>query len=189
MIQDYSINMFRPGLKVIIFNEPCIIQNSKFVKPGKGQAFSRVKFKNIISGKIVETTFKSTDRLKKANVNDIKSIYLYNNNELWYFMNSKTFEEISITKKILNFKRFFLTPQCKCLLTIWKDRIISIILNNFVFLKVVKTTPSINKKSLNSNGIKLAVLSTGISIKVPKFIKINDIVKVDTRNCEYVSRL
>ncbi|MCW5197404.1 elongation factor P [Buchnera aphidicola] len=189
MTQDYSINKFKPGLKVIIFNQPCIIQNSKFVKPGKGQAFSRVKFKSLISGKIVESTFKSTDRLKKANVYDIKSIYLYNDNKFWYFINSKTFEEISVKKKILNTKRFFLTPQCKCLLTIWKNSIISIILDNFVYLKVIKTTPSVQKKSLNSSGIKLATLNTGISIKVPEFIKINDVIKIDTRTCLYISRL
>ncbi|CAL4317810.1 Elongation factor P [Buchnera aphidicola (Chaitophorus populicola)] len=189
MTKDYSINMFKPGLKVIIFNQPCIIQNSKFVKPGKGQAFARVKFKSIITGKIVETTFKSTDRLQKANVYDISSIYLYNDHKLWYFMNSKTFEEISIKKNILNSKRFFLTPQCKCILTLWKNNIISVILDNFVYLKVIKTTPSIKKKSLNSSGIKLAVLNTGISIKVPDFIKVDDIIKVDTRTCEYISRV
>ncbi|CAL4317779.1 Elongation factor P [Buchnera aphidicola (Chaitophorus sp. 3695)] len=189
MTQDYSINMLKSGLKVIIFNQPCIIQNSKFVKPGKGQAFARVKFKSILSGKIVETTFKSTDRLKKANVHDIKSIYLYNDHKLWYFINSITFEEISISKKILNSKRFFLTPQSKCLLTIWKNNTIAIVLENFVSLIVVKTTPALQKKSLNSSGIKLATLSTGISIKVPEFIKVNDLIKIDTRTCSYISRL
>ncbi|CAL4317741.1 Elongation factor P [Buchnera aphidicola (Periphyllus testudinaceus)] len=188
MTRSYSIHSFKPGLKVLIFNKPCIIQSSKFVKPGKGQAFSRVKFKNILSGKIVETTFKSTDVLKIADVQDIKVIYLYNDSIFWYFIDIKSFEEIIVSKEIVKLKSFWLIPQCKCYLTMWKKNVISIYVNNFINLKVIKTTSSIKKQSIN-NRMKKAILCTGVSIQVPYFININDIIKVDTRNKKYISRI
>ncbi|NIG99179.1 MAG: elongation factor P [Buchnera aphidicola (Periphyllus acericola)] len=187
MIREYSIHSLKPGLKVIIFKKPCVIQSSKFVKPGKGQAFSRVKFKNILSGKIVETTFKSTDFFKIANVKDVKVIYLYNNSAFWYFLDNKNFEEFIVTKKIIGIKRFWIIPQCKCSLTIWKNEVISISLKNFVYLKIEKTISIVKKNSINKN-MKSALLNTGISIKVPYFINVNDIIKIDTRTGKYVSR-
>ncbi|NIH16786.1 MAG: elongation factor P [Buchnera aphidicola (Periphyllus lyropictus)] len=188
MSKNYSINMFKPGLKVIIFKEPCIIKSSFFVKPGKGQAFSRLKFKSLLSGKIVETTFKSTDRLEKAEIKDLKAIYLYNNHSFWYFMDNTNFNEIIVSKDLLKNTRFWLIPQCKCVLTIWKKEVISVSVDNFVNLTVIKTSPSIKKNSIN-NSIKLAILNTGISVKVPYFIKNNDLIKVDTRTSKYVSRI
>ncbi|CAL4317664.1 elongation factor P [Buchnera aphidicola] len=188
MANDYSIHSLKPGLKVIILKEPCIIKSSFFVKPGKGQAFTRVKFKSFLSGKTVELTFKSTERLKKANITEINALYLYNDNFFWYFLDQKTFEEIAVLKKIINTKRFWLVPQCKCRLTIWNKKVISVIVSNFISLKVVQTTPVLKKNSIN-NSLKTAILKTGVSIKVPYFIKVNDYIKVDTRTCKYISRI
>uniref|UniRef100_A0A2S2QSC9 Elongation factor P n=1 Tax=Sipha flava TaxID=143950 RepID=A0A2S2QSC9_9HEMI len=165
MTYDYSIHSLKPGLKVIIFKEPCIIKNSIFVKPGKGQAFSRLKFKSMLSGKTVELTFKSTDRLKKANVKEIDALYLYNDNFFWYFLSKKNFEEIRVLKKVINKKRFWLIPQCQCFLTIWEKNVIAINVNNFIELQVIKTSSVVKKNSINS--LKTAVLSTGVLIKVP----------------------
>ncbi|WP_343187785.1 elongation factor P [Buchnera aphidicola (Periphyllus koelreuteriae)] len=188
MTKEYSIHSFRPGLKVMIFNQPCLIQSSKFVKPGKGQAFSRVVFKNLLSGKIIKTTFKSTDILKIANIYDTKVLYLYNDSFFWYFIDIKNFKEIIVSKEIIGLKRFWLVPQLKCSLTLWKKMVISISLNNFVNLKVIKTISNLKKNSMN-NSMKSAILDTGISVKVPYFININDIIKIDTRNGKYVSRI
>ncbi|CAL4317728.1 elongation factor P [Buchnera aphidicola] len=188
MSNNYSIHSLKPGLKVIIFKEPCIIKSSFFVKPGKGQAFTRVKFKSFLSGKTVELNFKATDRLKKANIKEIDSIYLYNDNSFWYFLDNSTFEEIHVIKEIIDFKRFWLIPQCQCSLTVWKKNVISVNVNNFINLKVIQTSPVIKKNSIN-NSLKMAILETGVSIKVPYFIKINDYIKVDTRKCKYISRV
>lgn len=170
--------------------EPCIIVNNDFVNPGKGQAFSRVRFRTLISGKTLEKTFKSGDFVKLAVVMEVNSLYLYNDNELWYFMDCKNFDQIIVDTHIVgnNFK--WLSGQINCIITLWNGHPITVIPPHFVDLKVIDADSGIKgNTAANNTGSKLVKLITGVIIKVPLFIKVGEIVKVNTKSGEYVSRI
>ncbi|WP_348666310.1 elongation factor P [Arsenophonus symbiont of Ornithomya chloropus] len=187
----YSINEFRPGLKIILEKEPCIIVESEFIKPGKGQVFSRVRLRKLISNKLLEKTFKSTDFLKSADIIDLNLMYLYNNKKFWYFMNYDNFEQFSVDHLVIADNKKWLTNQINCVVTFWNQKPIVITVPNFVSLEVVYTDPGLKGDTLGGgiSGGKDAILITGVKLKVPLFIKIGDIIKVDTRLGEYVSRI
>ncbi|MGP1954314.1 MAG: elongation factor P [Arsenophonus sp. NC-QC1-MAG3] len=184
----YHINEFRSGLKIILYGEPYEILESEFIKPGKGQAFARVRIRNLISNKLLEKTFKSTDYIENADVIDLNLTYLYNDGKFWHFMNNKTFEQITADEKAVSNNAKWLINQTDCIVTLWNGQPISIALPNFVELAVVYTDPGLKGSSAVS-GLKAATLSTGSVIKVPLFIQIGEVIKVDTRSGEYVSRI
>ncbi|OQM34172.1 elongation factor P [bacterium endosymbiont of Pedicinus badii] len=185
----YRINEFYNGLKIIQNGEPCTIIKNEFVKPGKGQAFNRVKFKSLISKKIFEKIFKTNDFVNAANVIEKKLSYLYHDRELWYFMDPKSFEQYEIEKKVIGSKKYWLIIQKKYKIVFWEEKAISITIPHFLFFKIISVNSSIKGNTTNSTSWKLASLSNGIDIKVPIFIQVNDIVKVDTKKCEYISRI
>ncbi|WP_343152788.1 elongation factor P [Buchnera aphidicola] len=184
----YNSNYFRSGLKIIFDKEPYIIESSQFVKPGKGQSFVRVKLRRLLTGKLIDKTFKATDTLKSADVTEITVSYLYNNRKFWFFINKKTFEEVFATKKVLGESIKWLVEQASCLATLWNNEVISITLSNFVELKVMETNPGLKGDSV-STATKKAKLITGAIIRVPLFIKEGETIKVDTRSGEYVGRV
>ncbi|CAL4317784.1 elongation factor P [Buchnera aphidicola] len=184
----YNVNYFKLGLKILYENFPYIIESVNFVKPGKGQSFARVKLRNLINNKLIEKTFKSTEKLKKANILNFSAKYLYNDTKFWYFLNTKNFEEFYVEKKIIKNNIYWLINQGKCSITLWNSKVISVIPENFVILKVISSDLNTKKDSINKN-LKLVKLSTGVSIKVPYFIKIGDFIKVDTRTCKYICRI
>lgn len=184
----YSSNSLRIGYKIIFNREPYIVDSNELVKPGKGQAFSRVKLRNLLNQKLIEKTFKSTDCLEAANIIDIILLYLYKDNEYCVFMDNNTFDHIFINKKILNDKIKWLFEQDKYLVTFWNNIPIAVHLNQFVTLKVIDTEPGIKGDSIGRSS-KIAQLSTGAIVKVPLFIQIGDCIKVNTHCGEYISRL
>ncbi|QCI23598.1 elongation factor P [Buchnera aphidicola (Macrosiphoniella sanborni)] len=183
-------NHFRSGCKIIFEQEPCVIESSEFVKPGKGQAFFRVKMRKLLTKQLIEKTFKSTAYLEIANIQECTLSYLYNNGRFWYFMKNNTFEELSIEKRIIGTYRKWLLPQDICTVTFWNNKPISILPKNFVNLKVIDVQPVAKGNTVNTSGsTKLAKLITGAIVKVPLFIQIGYIIKIDTRSGQYVSRL
>ncbi|WWO99181.1 MAG: elongation factor P [Candidatus Dasytiphilus stammeri] len=185
---SYSANDFHYGIKIILDREPYVIESNDFIKPGKGQAFVRVKMRRLFTGKLIEKTFKSTDTVEAANILNINVIYLYNDSNLWYFMNTKDFEQIVANKKVVGSSRKWLIAQTECMLTIWNNQPLIITPPNFVELKITDTDPGIKGDSVSTVN-KPAILSTGAIVKVPLFIQIGDLIKVDTRSGEYVSRI
>lgn len=183
----YNINEFKTGLKVIQNGVPCVIISHEFTKPGKGQAFSRVRFRQIISGKILEKTFKSGDFLESANVIEIRLIYVYHDNEFWYFMNERNFEEIAVSEAIIGENRKWITNQLNCIVTLWNKVPILVTPPDCIELKIIKVTP-LKKSSTGSSGVKLATVSTGAVIKVPFFIQLGELIKINTRLGTYISR-
>ncbi|WDI78352.1 elongation factor P [Candidatus Purcelliella pentastirinorum] len=183
----YNANKFYHGLKIIINNEPYSIENQEFFKPGKGQAIVRVKLRKLKDGKLIEKTLKSTDSVRSANILDINAIYLYNDAKIWYFMNKFNFEQIAIKKQILTNKIKWLSPKTKYTITLWNKNAISINIPNFINLTVIETEPCKNE-NINKN-TKIAKLNNGIKIKIPLFVKNGNIIKIDTRNEKYVSRI
>ena len=185
----YHTNNFRSGCKIIFEDEPCLIESSEFVKPGKGQSFVRVKLRNLLTKQLIEKTFKSTDSLKVADIIEYVLSYLYNDGRFWYFINKNTFDQLSVEKKIIGSHKKWLLEQDTCTVTLWNNQPISITLNNFVNLKVVDIEVTLKGDTINSSNTKLATLSTGAIVRVPLFIQTGSLIKIDTRTGEYVSRV
>ena len=184
----YSTNEFRTGLKVLLEGDPCSILENEFVKPGKGQAFNRVKFRNLKSGRVWERTFKSGDSIEAADVMEVDMEYLYTDGEFWHFMKTDgSYEQCAAGEGAVGDVTQWLKEQDVYMVTLWNDDPISVVPPNFVELEVTETDPGM-KGDTAQGGTKPATLSTGAVIKVPLFIDIGDILKIDTRTGEYVSR-
>lgn len=183
----YSTNQFKNGLKVIIDGDPFTITENILVKPGKGQAFNRVKLKNLKSGRTLERTFKATESLEAADVEERNVDFLYGDGENWHFMEPDTFEQHAADSVAMGDAVKWLKGQEPCVMTLWNDAPLSITTPNFVELAVAQTDPGL-KGDTAQGGTKPATLETGTEVKVPLFIEIGDILKIDTRTGEYVSR-
>jgi elongation factor P len=184
---NYSTNEFRSGLKVMLDGEPCSILDNEFVKPGKGQAFNRVKLRNLKTGRVWERTFKSGESLEGADVMDKDMEYLYNDGEFWYFMEPDTFEQHQADEKALGDAKQWLKEQDVCEVTLYNGSPLSVSPPNFVELEIVETDPGL-KGDTASGGNKPATLSTGAVVKVPLFLSQGEVVRVDTRTGEYQGR-
>ncbi len=185
---NYSTNEFKNGLKIMLDNDPCSIIENEVVKPGKGQAFNRVRLKNLKTGRVIEKTFKSGDTVESADVMDIDMQYLYNDGEFWHFMNPSSFEQVSASESAVGDVKKWLKEQDICIVTLFNGVPISITPPNFVELKIIETDPGLKGDTAGTGG-KPATVETGAVIKVPLFIQIDEIVKIDTRSGEYVSRV
>ncbi|KKA45201.1 MULTISPECIES: elongation factor P [Salinivibrio] len=185
---SFSTNEFRGGLKIMLDNEPCVITENEFVKPGKGQAFNRVKIRKLISGKVLEKTFKSGDSVEAADVIEVDMDYLYTDGEFYHFMNNETFEQIASNESAVGDNVKWLVENNTCTLTLWNGDPIVVTPPNFVELEVTETDPGL-KGDTQGTGGKPATLSTGAVVRVPLFIQIGEVIKVDTRTGEYVGRV
>ena len=185
---SYSTNEFKSGLKVLLEGDPCAILENEFVKPGKGQAFNRVKFRNLKSGRVWERTFKSGESIEAADVMDFDMEYLYTDGEFWHFMKTDgSFEQIGAPEAAVSDITDWLKEQDVYQVTLWNDEPIAVSAPNFVELEVTETDPGL-KGDTAQGGTKPATLSTGAVVKVPLFINTGDVLKIDTRTGEYVSR-
>jgi elongation factor P len=184
---NYSTNQFKNGLKLILDGNPCSIVNNEIVKPGKGQAFNRVKFKDLITGKTLEKTFKSGESLEGADIMELEMQYLYSDGEAWHFMDPSSFEQYALDSVAISDAINYLVEQDNCVITLWNDNPISVTPANHVILEVVDTDPGLKGDTAGTGG-KPATLNTGVVIQVPLFISIGERVKVDTRTNEYTGR-
>lgn len=183
----YSTNDLKNGLKVMVDNAPCSIVDCEFVKPGKGQAFTRVKIRNLKTGRVVERTYKSNESLTSADVNDVEMQYLYNDGESWHFMVPDNFEQYAVGSEALADAAQWLKEQDLCIVTLWNNEPIQVTPPNFVILAIVETDPGL-KGDTSGGGGKPATLETGAVVRVPLFVQTGELIKVDTRKGEYVSR-
>ncbi|MDZ7770027.1 MAG: elongation factor P [Woeseiaceae bacterium] len=185
---SYNTSEFRSGLRIIIDSDPCIIVENEFVKPGKGQAFSRVRIRNLKTGKTVDKTFKSGDTVEAADVVDTDMQYLYSDGEFWHFMVPDTFEQYAADANAVSDAKDWLKEQDKCQITLWNNTPLIVFPPNFVELEIVETDPGVRGDTA-SGGVKPAKLSTGAVVKVPLFVEQGEMIRVDTRSGEYVSRV
>ncbi|MAY14669.1 MULTISPECIES: elongation factor P [Oceanospirillaceae] len=185
---NYSTNEFKSGLKVMLDGEPCSILDNEYVKPGKGQAFNRVKLRNLRNGRVVEKTFKSGDSLEGADVMELEMEYLYNDGEFWHFMATDgSFEQHAASQEALGDTVKWLKEQEIYTITLFNGAVLTVAPPNFVELEVVETDPGL-KGDTAQGGNKPATLTTGAVVKVPLFINIGDKLRIDTRSGDYVSR-
>ncbi|VFP80939.1 Elongation factor P [Buchnera aphidicola (Cinara kochiana kochiana)] len=184
----YSGNSLKAGVKILLNNDPCEIQFSEFIKPGKGQAFVRIKLKQLLTGKLLNKTVKATDIFYSTNVIEINAVYLYTNQSVWVFMNQENFEHIHVSHKFLFSSEKWLTNLSKCRITLWNNSPIAVHIDNFVHLQVQETDIVVKGDTINSS-TKLVTVETGAIVRVPLFIKKGDTIKIDTRNGKYISRV
>ena len=185
---NYSTNEFKGGLKVMLDGDPCSIIENEFVKPGKGQAFNRVKLRNLITGRVWERTFKSGESIEGADVVDLDMEYLYSDGEMWHFMKTDgSFEQFAADAKAVGDNLKWLKEQVSYIVTLWNDNPIAISAPNFIELEVIETDPGV-KGDTAQGGSKPATLSTGAVVRVPLFINQGEVLKIDTRSGDYVSR-
>lgn len=184
----YSTSEFKGGLKVMLDGDPCSIIENEFVKPGKGQAFNRVKFRNLKTGRVIERTFKSGDTLEEADVFEVNMQYLYNDGELWHFMAEDTFEQYSVDENAVGDAKKWLKEQDICTVTLWNNAPLSVMPPNFVELAITETDPGVRGDTSGGGG-KPATLETGAVVRVPLFVQTGEVIKVDTRTGTYVSRV
>jgi len=183
----YGTSEFKGGLKIMLDGDPCSIIENEFVKPGKGQAFNRVKIRNLKTGRVIERTFKSGESLEGADVLEQDMQYLYNDGEFWHFMHPDTYEQVAAGDAAVTDATKWLKEQDTCLVTLWNGNPISVTPPNFVTLTVTETDPGVRGDTSGGGG-KPATLETGAVVRVPLFIDVNEVIKVDTRTGEYVGR-
>ena len=183
----YSTSQFKKGLKIIIDGSPCNIIENEFTKPGKGQAFNKIKIKNLIDGKVLEKTYKSGDSVETADVINLSMQYLYNDGDLYYFMDTQSYEQYSVQSEKIKDQIQWLVEQSVCNVIIWNNQIIAVEPPNHIVSEVIYTEPGVKGNTVSS-GVKSATLKTNALVKVPLFVNIGDKVKIDTRNGEYLSR-
>jgi elongation factor P len=185
---SYNTSEFRSGLKIILDGDPYNIVENEFVKPGKGQAFARVKVRNLISGRVLERTFKSGESVEAADVFETEIQYLYSDGENWHFMHPSTFEQYEISKEVVGDGAQWMKEEDMCHVTLLDGSPLAILPPNFTEMKITETDPGLRGDTSGSGG-KPATLETGAVVRVPLFVQEGEVIKVDTRTGEYVSRV
>jgi elongation factor P len=183
----YSTSEFRGGMKIMLDGDPYAIIENEFVKPGKGQAFNRVKVRNLKTGRVVERTFKSGDTAEAADVHDTQMQYLYNDGEEWHFMDPASYEQLTADANAMGEAAKWVKEQDICNVTLYNGAPLSVEAPNFVTLLITETDPGL-KGDTSGGGGKPATLETGAVVRVPLFVQEGELIKVDTRTGEYVSR-
>lgn len=183
----YSTNEFKSGLKIMLDGDPYTIVENEFVKPGKGQAFNRVKVRNLKTGRVIDRTFKSGESVESADVHETEMQYLYSDGEFWHFMDPASYEQLAADANAVGDSQKWLKEQDVCQVTLYNGEPLSVTPPNFVIMKVVETDPGVRGDTSGGGG-KPATLETGAVVRVPLFVDVDELIKVDTRTGEYVSR-
>lgn len=182
-----TTNDIRAGMKVEVEKDPYLILGNEFVKPGKGQAFNRIRMKNMINGKVVEKTYKSGEKLDLADIEEREMRFVYKETDSAVFMDEKTFDQISISNDILGNNEQWLMEETVFHVVFYKGAVIEVTPPTFMEMLVKETSPGV-RGDTSGRVLKAAVTETGAKIQIPIFVDEGEKIKVDTRTCEYVSR-
>ncbi|MCH1430731.1 MAG: elongation factor P [Chlamydiales bacterium] len=183
-----ATNDFKAGLKIEIDNQPFTIVFNQFVKPGKGQAFNRVKLKNLLNGKVIEKTFKSGDKVDVAEVEETTMRMLYVDGSDVVFMHDESFDQITLNIDNLGSTKEWLKDDTIYEIIFYNGEAISVEPPTFMELQVTETDPGVKGDTAQGRVMKPSILETGAKVQIPIFIDQDEIIKVDTRSGEYVSR-
>ena len=184
----YQTSDIKNGLKVEMDGYPWNVVYFQFVKPGKGTAFTRTKLKNLITGNVVERTFRSGETLAPADVSEDEMQFLFADDDGASFMNTETFDQVHISKKTIGDDARWLLEQMLVRVLFYKGNPVNIELPNFIEVEVTYTEPAV-KGNTSTGATKSATLATGAEVQVPMFIERGDVLKIDTREGEYVERV
>ena len=177
----------RKGLKLLMNGQPHVVVDFQFVKPGKGQAFTRTKMKNMLTGSTIERNIRSGEKLEAADVEDRTLQYIYPEGEMFVFMNSITGDQLSVHKDVVADDAGLLIDGIDVTITIYNGNPVSISLPPHVTVQVAETEPGVRGDTA-TNVLKPAKVSTGATIPVPLFVNEGDWIKVDTRSRSYLER-
>ena len=183
----YSTSEFRKGLKIEIDGVPYTIVEFLHVKPGKGGAFVRTKIKNLMTGKVLDQTFRSGEKVEKPDLVEREMQFLYREGDTFHLMDNATYEQLALTGEQLGDAVLFLTENMNVKVLFFNQQPVTAEVPNFVELTVAQTEPGV-KGDTASGGSKPATLETGAVIQVPLFINEGDRLKVDTRTGNYIER-
>ena len=178
---------FRKGLKIELSGEPFIIVEFLHVKPGKGGAFVRTKLRSLLTGNVQEHTFRSGARVESPDIQEKETQYLYNDGDLYYFMDEENYEQIPLSTGQLGDATSYLKEGSPLQISSYKGELVGVELPITVELEVTETEPGF-KGDTATGGTKPATLETGLIVQVPLFVNQGDIIKVDTRNATYLER-
>jgi elongation factor P len=184
---SYSTNEFKSGVKILLEGVPYSIVENEMVKPGKGQAFNRVKVRNLKNGKVTERTFKSGDTAEAADVVETEMQYLFTDGEFWTFMNPESFEQYMAGKEAMGDGAIWLKDGMNCTVMLWNGEPLNVTPPAHVELKVIETDPGLRGDTA-TGGAKPAKLETGAIVRVPLFINEGEYIRADTRTGEYIAR-
>jgi len=183
-----STNDMRPGQSIIVDGILFQILEYQHVKPGKGRAFVKTKLRNLNSGGVVDKTFRADEDVEQAYIDKQSFQYLYSEGTEYYFMNTTSYEQISLTKEQLNEQELLIKPNQEVTIAMYNNNPIEIILPTTVNLIVTKSEPAVKGDSVNSN-TKEVTVETGLIMQVPMFIDENDEIKIDTKTKSYITRV
>ncbi len=184
----YETSEIRKGLRIELNDSPFQIIEYQFVKPGKGNAFTRTKVRNMITGAVLDRTFKNGEKLKPADTEDREMQYLYKDGSDFFFMDNGSYEQINLEQEVVREAAHYLIEGMQVSIGFFNGRPIGLELPNFVVLEVVDTSPGEKGNSV-TGATKAAMLATGYTVNVPLFIKMGELLKIDTRTGEYVERV
>ncbi|HIB46474.1 MAG TPA: elongation factor P [Candidatus Lambdaproteobacteria bacterium] len=183
----YETSDIRKGLRIEMDDAPFVVVDFQFVKPGKGTAFTRTKIRNMITGAVLDRTFKSGEKLKPADTEDREMQFLYSDGD-FHFMDNGNYEQVSLESNAVGDASNYLTENMMIGVSFFQGRTIGLTLPNFVVLEVIETAPG-EKGNTVTGASKPAVVSTGYTVNVPLFVNEGDQLRIDTRTGEYVERV
>jgi len=183
-----STQQFRKGVKIEYDGKPYVMVDFQHVNPGKGSAFCRTKLKNLETGQVLEVTFKSGDMVPVPDLQFKEMQYLYNDGDNYFFMDTKSFDQIQLTEKEVGTQNFYIIENSMVKVTFFQGRAVALEVENFVELVVTETQPNI-KGDTSGGGGKPATMETGLTITVPFHINVGDKLKIDTRSDKYVEKV
>jgi len=183
-----SVNEIKNGMTIIYEGNLYIVQWFQHVKPGKGGAFVKTRLKNLKTGAVLDRTFRSGETVEQAFLEEKEMEYLYRDAENYWFMDTSTYEQIPLSGELIGDGAQFLKENTKVNVVYYEGKIVGVELPTFVELKVVETEPGFKGDTV-TGGYKPATLESGAVVQVPLFIKIGDVLKIDTRTSEYIQRV
>lgn len=183
----YNTSQFKNGLKILVDQEPYVIIDNEFEKPGKGQAFTRLKIRNLLNGKVLERTYKSGQSVEGANTEEKNMTYLYQEGDCYYFMNPDDFEQEAIPQAIVSGQKDWLKEQANYQVLFWNEQAVGLTPETTMSFEIIECEPNV-KGDTATSVTKNATIETGANIRVPGFIKKGEKVKIDTRDGSYISR-
>ncbi|HQG51539.1 MAG TPA: elongation factor P [Syntrophorhabdaceae bacterium] len=179
---------FRKGLRLLWENEPFVIVEFQHVKPGKGAAFVKTRIKSLVSGNVLDMTFRSGDKFEVPELEEKEMQFLYKEGDKYHFMDTTTYDQLFIDEEQLGTTKNYLKEGLVINVLFYKDRAIGVDMQNFVELVIEKTEPGARGDTAQ-NATKPALLETGYTIQVPLFVVEGDKVKIDTRTGQYIERV
>ena len=184
----YDTSDIRKGLKVLMDGKPYTVTEFQFVKPGKGAAFTRTKFKNLLTGDTIERNIRSGEKLEPANVDQRDMQFLYKEGDDLVFMDQSNYEQVQVQASLIGEAADLMKDNLPCTVLFFNERPVDVSLPTFVFLEVTGSEPGVAGDT-SGKVTKPATVETGAEIKVPLFIRVGDMIKIDTRTHEYVERV